>query len=144
MLEGGCFPRNWICCWLYHLLWLMLNIKSAFNKSFLSKSLNVLKTNCSRYLGSFCGCRSPFWGDWQTTSVKGHHLCWRWEKLVLLPVLPLYHEASILLKWKAGWPDIITMSRSLDSNSCVEAVVVKLSFLMNLKSSSFLLSEKLK
>lgn len=114
----------------------MLDTESAFNKPFLRKYLNVLKSNCSQYLGSFSGCRRPFWENWQPTSVRGHHLCWRWDKFVLQPVLPLYHEV--------GWPDIITMIRNLESNSCVEAVVVKLSFLMNLQSFSFLLSGKLR
>lgn len=36
------------------------------------------------------------------------------------------------------------MNRSLESNSCLEEVVVKLSFLKNLKSFSFLWPRKLK
>lgn len=76
---------------------------------------------------------------------EGRNLLWAVAQ-VLLPVLPLFlmkpqHRPS---EWLVGCdPSIV--NRSLESNSCVEVVVAKfLSFLMNLKSFSFLWHRKLK
>lgn len=76
---------------------------------------------------------------------EGRNLLWAVAQ-VLLPVLPLFlmkpqHRSG---EWLVGC-DPSTVNRSLESNSCVEVVVPKvLSFLINLKSFSFLWQRKLK
>jgi len=106
----------------------------------LNKSLNVvLEMNCFQDLGSLRGCRRSFQGDWQPASVRDHQLWWRREKYVA-GCRSSVVASSASLSHKAS--DSSTVNRSLESNSCVEEVVIKL-FLVNLRSFSFLWPGKL-